>query len=139
MSDKKKKLLKELIIIFVLLVVVGLLIIVLLGKKTYSSSDMDESLRKMASDFYVNYYYDDISSNKSKEEVADYLKQFKDMGIKIDLENLIQYDESNKDKIEETFVKNGIQCDKEGTKAIIYPKEPYEKNDYSIETIIDCP
>lgn len=136
--EKRKILIKELIIILVLLVIIGTLIIFLLGKKSYTSSQMDDKLREMASKFYTEYYYDDISDNRSKKEVTDYLSSFKEKGLKVDLETLSDYDSENNDPIIANFIKDGIECNKNETKAVIYPKSPYGKKDFEIETVIVC-
>lgn len=136
--NRRKVLIKELVIIFILLLIIAALIYFLLGKKVYSSSEMDDHLRDMAETFYTEYYYDDISNGRDSEEVKKYLNGFKDMGLKVDLETLSSYDSETNDPIIANFIKNGIECNKTETKAIIYPKEPYGKKDFEIETIIVC-
>lgn len=137
MKNKKINLIIEMIVIFILLVIVGVAILLLLKDENIDSSKMDDYIRNMASNFYINYYYDDISTGKSKEEIKEYLEQFKDIGIKVSMSSLSEYDEDNNSIIEK-FKKNGKYCDRNETKAIIYPISPYGKKDFSVESIIDC-
>lgn len=133
----KNKIIKEIIVLFTLLVIVGFLIFLLLDAGNLTTSQMDDELRKMAEDFYNDYYYDDISKGKSDDELKEFLSKYKDTGFKVNLKNLLDYDENLEDIINK-FKINGNNCDREGTKAIIYPTDPYEKTNYKIETIIDC-
>ena len=137
MKKSKNKLIIEIVIIFLLLIVIGLAILTLFRKEIYTSSDMDDSLREMSLRYYDSYY-DEISNGKTEEEIKQYLEKYKDTGIKLSLNDLSDYDPSNNDPIIEKFVKDEKECDREGTKAIIYPKSPYGKNDIDIESIIDC-
>ena len=44
----------------------------------------------------------------------------------------------NNDPVIANFIKDGIECNKNETKAVIYPKSPYGKKDFEIETVIVC-
>jgi len=106
--------------------------------KTDQKADLTEILKSLGTDFYEDFYYLNIGS--SDEERATKLERYNSIGIKVDLDNLSRYNsEKVKDKIakfknEET----GEDCDKTNTKVIIYPKSPYGKKDYEIETKIVC-
>ena len=136
-KDFKQKLIKEIVAILLLIVLVMFLICLLLKGENYTTLKMDEELRKMSSSFYEDYYYDDVSKGKSDEELKEFLKKYENVGLKVNLKNLLDYNEEYDDVIAR-FKLNGKECDKEYTKAVIYPKEPYKKSDYKIETIIDC-
>ena len=92
----------------------------------------------MGKDFYENFYYEQVGS--TNEERANFLSKYESIGIKINLDNLSRYDNNkNADKLNE-FVnkKTNKSCDKVNTKVTIYPKKPYNKTSYKIETQLDC-
>lgn len=102
-------------------------------KKNYNddnSNFLEEQLKKIGKQFYENYYY----SNLSSEEYAK-LANFSNNGIRIDITNLeviISLDDSIKNQLEKD------NCDFDQTKIVIYPKEPYGKQDYSVELELSC-
>ncbi len=107
------------------------------GNKT----NLKTSLKEMATDFYENFYYDQIEQLGNGEvDKADYLKEFSTVGIKISLENLEEYDDGKYLSDIAKFVNNKTKepCNKYNTKATIYPKEPYGKTDYEIEINLEC-
>ena len=108
------------------------------SKKEEPKEDLNAILKKLGTDFYEDFYYMNIGS--SDEERATKLSRYETIGIKVDLDNLSRYNsEEVKDDIEK-FVneKTNEKCDKNNTKVIIYPKSPYGKTDYEIETKLEC-
>lgn len=138
-SDKKKKLNKKVLVILaiILIAVIVVLLFVVFGKKS-NEKELNTSLSEMGKNFYENFYYEQIGS--SADERTSLLSKFTTIGIKIDLENLERYNDGEfKDEIKE--FKNsltGEKCNKTKTKVIIYPKAPYGKTDYKVETELDC-
>lgn len=122
--------------------IVAIIIIILILKVCMSSknnkAELEKSLKEMGADFYENVYYDKVKTND--EERKEFLKGFEKTGIKVDLDNLGRYNGKVNEKVVETFVnsKTKEKCDKNQTKAIIYPVKPYGKKDYKIETEIVC-
>lgn len=93
-----------------------------------------EELEEMGADFYENYYYKTTGDND--EERKKFVKKYHEMGIKIDLDNLSKSDSDIVEENKDEFKK--YDCDKTDTKVIIYPQEPFGKNDYKIETELKC-
>ena len=102
-----------------------------------NQADLKKELESVGRNFYENFYYDKAEDEgKSK---AEFLAQFKEVGIKVDLENLMRASE-NKDEIKKKFVnsKTKEECNQTNTKVTIKPKDPYGKTDYTIEVTLDC-
>ncbi len=126
------------IIGFILIGLVSMLCIFLFTSKTLRENEsLEDSLKDMATDFYENFYYDQVKQI-SKEE--DYLSKFETIGIKISLENLKEFDNGKYISKIDKFVnsKTKVSCNKYNTVAIIYPIKPYGKNDYEIEVNLEC-
>lgn len=96
---------------------------------------LSNSLIKMGRDWYENFYYDGFEESKR----ADILSRFKDIGIKVDLDNLSRYNtEVNAEIIKEFNPDQEGGCSSTETKIVIKPKDPYGKTDYDIEAILSC-
>lgn len=125
-------------IILLVLIVTGILLLISNFKGGAQKNKLETYLEEMGIDFYENYYYDKIGSNE--KERKEFLANFKDIGIKVNLDTLSKYDgNKNADKVSK-FVnkKTNQKCDYAATKVIFYPKEPYKVNSYTIETNIEC-
>ena len=138
-SNKNKKVI-IIVAAFVVLAVVGTIIGFRLSssKKVEQKEELKDVLKDLGVSFYEDFYYKNIGN--SDEERATKLARFESIGIKIDLDNLSRYNSSEvEDKIAK-FVnkKTDEECDKKNTKVIIYPKSPYGKTDYEIETVLEC-
>lgn len=121
-------------VLLALIITLSLFII----KKDNQKEELTTILKELGSEFYEEFYYDKVGNNL--EERKNFLEKYKDIGIKINLDNLSRYNtEQNKEKIEQ-FVnkKTNQECDKESTMVIIYPNEPYEKNSYTEEIKLIC-
>lgn len=129
-----KKRYKVLIVVLVLLI--GGLIYFLIPKD--NKEELEQELITMGKEFYEDYYYAGIG--KTLEERASFLENHKDHGLKVSLDTLSRYDTEKNTKKVEDFVNSETdkKCNKEKTMVIIYPKSPYEKEDYKIETILEC-
>ena len=140
-SAGTKKSLAGYIFVAVALIVVFIVVFVFTNGKVGGSQEdkLSKSLTKMGEEFYTEFYYKQISQNKSAAEVAENLEKFKDIGIKINLDNLARYkDGANKEEIAKFKNSNGKECNVQSTRAIIYPKSPYGKNDYTVKVELDC-
>lgn len=129
---KQKK--NILVVALVIIIILCILLFVAFRTKNHESkiddNTLQDKLEKIGSDFYENYYY----SNLSDEEKAK-LSNYKDNGIRIDITNLnviISIDEDIQNQLKKD------KCDFNQTKIAIYPKEPYSKQDYSIELELSC-
>lgn len=130
---------KEILIIGITLIIVGIgaFAFLKLGISD-NKGQIESSLSNMGKDFYENFYYEQVG--KSSEERTNLLKKFTTIGIKIDLENLERFDNGKYKKNIKTFVnkKTNKVCSKTNTKVVVYPKSPYGKTDYKIDTMLDC-
>ena len=88
----------------------------------------EEDLKEMGKDFYENFYYDLVVNDHGVDQISKY----ENTGIKIDLDNLGRRAEENKEK--DVYK----ECDKDKTKVIINPKNPYGKTDYEISVELEC-
>lgn len=110
-------------------------IIAAITLKGNNNEKLSASLVEMGRDWYENFYYDGFEESKR----ADILSRFKDIGIKVDLDNLSRYNtEVNAEKIKAFKPDEEGGCDKTETKIVIKPKDPYGKTDYEIEAILVC-
>ena len=138
-KQEKRKLNKKTlaIVVAVLIVIILVVLLVVFGKKS-NEKELESSLNKMGSSFYENFYYEQIGS--SADDRTSLLSKFSTIGIKIDLENLGRYNngEFKKDIKEFKNSLTGEKCNQTKTKVIIYPKSPYGKTDYKIETELSC-
>lgn len=138
-SDKKKKLIQVCSIAVILIVVFAVILYLVRGSNVSLEDKLTNSLVKMGEEFYTEFYYTEITKNKSTTEVSEFLSKFKDVGIKINLDNLSRYNNNaNKEEIEKFKNEKGTKCNTTSTRAIIYPKSPYGKNDYDIKVELDC-
>lgn len=138
-KQEKRKLNKKTlaIVMAVLIVVILVVLLVVFGKKS-NEKELESSLNKMGSSFYENFYYEQIGS--SADDRTSLLSKFSTIGIKIDLENLGRYNDGEFKKDIKEFKNSltGEKCNQTKTKVIIYPKSPYGKTDYKIETELSC-
>ncbi len=128
---------KGMVIVGVIAVLIVVLILLFVLKDN-TKVNLESTLKDMGIDFYENFYYD--KAGDSDEERAAVLQKYKEIGIKINLDNLQRYNsEQNAPKIKE-FVnpKTKEQCNFDDTMVIIYPKENYGKKDYDIKVNIVC-
>lgn len=136
---KNKKIVVQILVIVISLVLVGLIIYMVLKPKTYGEKYLKNELSNMGEKFYTTFYYEQISKDKNFAQVKSYLSKYKDIGIKVSLTSLSQYNSNSNDETIAKFKnEKGEQCNWDNTKVIIYPKDPYTKTDYTIETILDC-
>jgi len=131
---------KSLAVVIVLIVVFAVVYgcIKMFGGSASQENKLTNSLKKMGEEFYTEYYYPEISKDKSSAEVTAVLEKFKDIGIKIDLDNLSRYNDGANEEEIAKFKNNGKACNNKTTRAIIYPKSPYGKKDYKVEVELDC-
>lgn len=116
---------KQIIIVSILIV---LIVSVVFFIKNNNGSK-SKTISKVGEKFYENFYYNTIE--KGKEE--DFLKNFKDTGLKVSLSNIL-----NVTKLSKKEKKIISKCNKEKTEITITPKKPYGRKDYKIEVSINC-
>lgn len=131
------------IVVGALALVAVVVVIFAISQSSFGGSNeakLTKKLETVGADFYENFYVEQISQNKTEEEVKTFLGRYTEIGIKVDIENLSRYDEVKYPNLIEEFVnkKGDIKCDARNTKAIIYPKEPFTNKDYTISSELDC-
>ncbi len=139
-KEKKNTSSKE---IFKIIIILGLLVVVFavilfLAKNFRMSLEdrLNKNLIELGEEFYSDYYYGDISINKTSDEVSKFLSKFETTGISVNLDTLSKYDNERRKSKVSKFEKGN--CDTLNTKVIIYPKSPYGKRDYSITAELHC-
>lgn len=134
---KESKFDKKILYIIGGVLIIIVLIFVIVKCVNNPKAKTTKSVKEMGEAFYTEYYYKELSKGKSNKELSNILSKFKDKGIKISINNLSLYKSGvYKEKIES--MKKDFKCDGKNTKVIIYPKSPYGKNDYKIETELQC-
>lgn len=131
---------KTIIIIAIVLVIVVAIIfgLTFLKKEDSQEQKLTNELKELGVDFYENFYYDQISSDD--KERSEFLEKYVDIGIKINLDNLSRFKTEETEEIVKKFVNDDTkkECDRTSSMVIIYPKEPYEKDSYTIDVILEC-
>ena len=134
---------KLLIVLAIIVVVVGSIVLVtkLIGKNKVSEKEnLTTQLENIGRNYYENYYYVSAGNTEEENGKEKYLSNFATVGLKINLENLLRYNNTLKDKNETKFVnsKTNENCNYEKSMVTIYPKSPYGKTDYTINVYLDC-
>lgn len=126
--------------IIILVIIVGIIILVnVIGNKPLSQEEkLEELFTTMSVEYYEDHYYNLVGT--TQEERESFLKKFKSTGIQFSLDSLSRYNaEVNKKRIEEFVnLETNEKCDIYETTAVVYPKEPYEKDSYEIKVKLDC-
>jgi len=122
-------------LVLAIIIIITIVMLIRTNSPKIRKEAIENDLTKMAQDFYENFYYDSITSDLGTSQIS----KFEDYGIIIDLNILSRYKQEYSDKINSfKHPKTNQECDREKTKAIIYPKDPYSKTDYDIKIELDC-
>ena len=122
------------------IVLVALLVVVAAGfGLSYAfnpskKSKLETELKEMGKSFYEDFYYDLVVNSNGVENI----KKFETTGIKVDLDNLSRQSNESKEKVKDFVNDKNEECNKNNTKVIIYPKDPYGKTNYELEIQVDC-
>ncbi|MBR4830453.1 MAG: hypothetical protein IKZ96_01630 [Bacilli bacterium] len=120
-----------------------ILFILVLGYLVYSyffggtdEQRIERKLNKMAKDFYEKCYYDELVEQKgSASDAIEYLKDYKDKGLKVSYSSLKEYYDEFGSKMNYTELS---VCDEDNTYVLIYPKSPYGKTDFTVGYKLNC-
>lgn len=136
---KKSKIKFIIIGIIIVLVIASIGFYYLLNQKN-EEEKLTASLTEMGSEFYESFYFEHVTSSLSEDEATAFFEQFKEIGIKINLESLGTYNNAQNAEKVEAFVNSetGNACNQVNTRAIIYPVAPYTSTSYTIEVELDC-
>lgn len=116
-SDVNMKNKKLLILIISTLLITCIIIGLLVLKNKNEDNKVKKTITPIAERFYEETYYP-----TTNEEI---LKKFTSIGIKISLEELIEFEEENIDDYK--------KYDTSKSNISIYPKKPFGKEDYMIK------
>lgn len=141
MGSVLKKLDKKvyiLIFVIILILIIAFFIININKKEISEEERLSNLLIKMSSEFYENFYYDQIGS--TEEERINFVKKYETIGIKFNLDNLSRYNSDENNELIKEFINSNtnLECNRVNTKAIIYPVESYSKKSYNIKIELDC-
>lgn len=138
-TNTKTKMIQIIALAAGLIIIFAVILFLTRGSRLSLEDKLNNSLTKMGEEFYTDFYYNEISKNKTTEEITEFLSKFKDVGIKINLDNLSRYNEKKNAETIKTFKnEKGTACNTTSTRAIIYPKSPYGRKDYTIKVELDC-
>lgn len=123
-------------------IVLLVILVIFLGYLSYNyfvgitpTQKIERKLEKLTKSFFEDYYYDLVLNNEgSKKGTAKYLSQFKKTGLRISLDSLKAYYDNNGGMNYTMFAK----CDENKTQVIIYPKKPYTRYSYKLDTELSC-
>lgn len=140
MKKLKSKNKKILLVVGIILVIILLVVVLFLvfNNKENESEKLSASLKELGIEFYEEFYYKQIGQNDKERQ--EFLEKYKDIGIKVNLDSLSRYKKEDSEKILEEFVNGKTEeaCDKTNSMVVIYPKEPYGNEDYTIDAILVC-
>mgnify|MGYP004495412695 FL=1 len=135
--EKKNQIMKTcalsvgIIFVFIFVFLVGNGTIVFSKEKRLSND-----FQMLGQKFYTDFYYEQVSTGKSKKEVSNFLSQFKEVGIKVSLGNIEKYNAKDNNKKIKKLEKN--KCSKTDSIVTIYPASPYGKNNYTLKVTLKC-
>ena len=137
--EKKKNIFtKKNIILFSSILVVLILLIVGLIIFFSPKNIVTRKVKSMGKEYYSEYLWVVIAEGRTNDELGQILSNYKDIGIKANLNTLSSsFDKKNKKEIDKKIIKK-YKCNSKNTKAVIYPKDPYNKDDYKIKVELDC-
>lgn len=136
-TEKKNVFTKRNIIIAVIALVIINIVVGAILIYNNPKNKLTRSIKYMGKDFYTNYFYNTLKEGRSNKELSEILERYKDTGIKINLKNLSQFDSSKYKEEIDNMVENN-KCIDTKTRAVIYPKAPYGKDNYKIKIELNC-
>ena len=130
---------KNVFIVISILLLIGLVIAIYIHYENdpiVLKEQIEKRIKMIGSYYYEEFYYDTmVEVLETKESFSKY----KEKGIKINLSSLSSY-EILDDYFKEDIInkRTGNKCDYDSTIVIIYPEEPYNKENYHLDVILEC-
>ena len=125
---KKKNIIVVICIIILVLIIGGILLL----PKLFNNTGKENKVKSLTREFY-GYQYDEISkSNNAK----DFLKNYTESGLKINLGDIEVYLDGKKGKTGDYSLLE--KCDLDKSYATIYPKSPFDKKSIEIKVNLEC-
>ena len=122
------------------LVAIAVVVIIIATCSLVNKSNEKElisNMEKLGSQFYEEFYYP--AQEKSQKDIKAFIAKFENTGIKVNLENIAKISKVDKELVEAMVnSKTKEKCDAQQTYAVIKPKSPYGKKDYSVEVTLEC-
>jgi len=120
-----------------IILIIAVVVFMFVGRGDSQEEKLTKRLEELGVSFYEEFYYKQVGT--SDEKRAEFLKKYSSIGIKVDLNNLARYNGDSETVLKE-FINNKTdkECDKNNSRVIIYPQEPYGKKSYKIEVELDC-
>lgn len=137
---KEKKPINKKLIIGIAAGAVIIIVLVILSITVFFNKEriITNKVKKMAYEYYSEYYYDSLKEGREKEDFEKIMAKFSGIGFKISLDNIVNIKNGKYKEEVESLGSKKKKCDKLNTRAIIYPEKPYGKKDYRIEVELDC-
>ncbi len=137
---KEKKPINKKLIIGIAAGAVIIIVLVILSITVFFNKEriITNKVKKMAYEYYSEYYYDSLKEGREKEDFEKIMAKFSGIGFKISLDNIVNIKNGKYNEEVESLGSKKKKCDKLNTRAIIYPEKPYGKTDYRIEVELDC-
>lgn len=139
MKDKNKRILTYIITVIILFILIFGVVFYLKENQKNTEAKLENEFKDIISQVYVDIYEKKLEEETS-EEVISFFKTYSFLGLTIDLE-IINSNEEYKNKYSEelkNFNNKAGKCDEKETKAIVFPVEPFDKNDFNIEVNLSC-
>lgn len=136
--NKQIKMLLTIIFGIVAITVAVVLIFVFKERQKKEENKLYSTMNTVVKDYYRDYYYvyilgdDDETRAKNASNYPN--------GISLTLRELAKYKVNNEDSILSQFknYRTGANCNYDKTKIVIYPVEPYGREDIRIDANIVC-
>jgi len=112
--------------------------IIKINPEQQKQEELTTHMKTLGSEFYTEILYKQLEEGRSEAEIKEFLQKHEDTGISVSLDNLDRTaSDENKTKIAE-FKYKDEDCDKDATKALIYPQAPFGREDYRVEVKLEC-
>ena len=99
----------------------------------------EREVKKMATDYYENYYYARIEKQFPAEEVKNKLQIQVENGIRpVTLRQLVLLNGGKNLDFRKKVEGRGYKCDEETSSIILTPKKPFGKKDYDVKVSLIC-
>lgn len=100
------------------------------------STSPTQAIEKVGKEYYIEQFYPQVESLGDKK--TEFLKKSHDTGIFVSLENLQRFSKRAQDERAQKNLENATkQCDTNKTKVKIRPNDPFSKQDFTVEAVLE--
>ena len=126
------------LLVAILVVAVILFLTMNNNQESRKQAQLTSHMEDLGGEFYTELLYGQLKDGRSEEELKEFLQKYEETGFNVSLDNLSRTaSDEHKDKLED-FNYNDEACNKDTTRAFIYPQAPFGRDDYRIEVKLDC-